>query len=120
MKNVFTLKDIDLPELQPVRVRELHALSADLTGQTFGRLIALWPLGTAPKGRGIRWLCICTNCQKLKVTLSNRLLSGNCTSCGCLQRERSSAFVTAMNAKKYKARFPGMLQGKPAGSFTKG
>lgn len=60
----------------------------DLTGQRFGRLVVICENGRA-KDRHVLWLCKC-DCGS-EVTVRGRdLKSGHTTSCGCLQRERSS------------------------------
>lgn len=59
----------------------------DLTGQRFGRLVALYPTEKRSKGNGVIWLCHC-DCGNLKEIVSNSLLSGVTKSCGCLQKER--------------------------------
>lgn len=53
----------------------------DLTGQRFGRLVALKPVET--KEKGARWLCRC-DCGKERVCTSENLVSGKTKSCGCL------------------------------------
>ena len=108
-KRRYPLTDITLPELQPLK--KLHGLAKDLTGRTFGRLTCLWPVappaGSSPR-QGVWWLCVCPSCSTLKVAKAGRLVDGGCTSCGCRQREQSSIYWTAFNAKRAKARFPGM------------
>jgi hypothetical protein len=59
----------------------------DLTGQRFGRLVALERDGFN-KQNNVRWLCIC-DCANFVTVLCRSLRSGNTTSCGCLARERS-------------------------------
>lgn len=63
----------------------------DLTGQRFGRLVVIRRAGRAPhKRRRFLWLCSCDCGSEVGVTGGN-LTSGNTQSCGCLQRERTSA-----------------------------
>ena len=52
----------------------------DLTGQRFGKLVAIRPVGT--KSRRVLWECAC-DCGKLCEVTSDHLLSGHTTSCGC-------------------------------------
>ena len=62
----------------------------DLTGQRFGRLVALKNLGRkSAASRAHRWECVCA-CGVTTVTTSDALRSGETKSCGCLQRERAS------------------------------
>lgn len=56
----------------------------NISGQRFGRLIAIDPVGK--QGRGILWRCIC-DCGKEHIVLGSELLRGNTRSCGCLSRE---------------------------------
>lgn len=59
----------------------------DLTGQRFGRLIAIKDVGKNKWGSR-RWLCRC-DCGNLTEAISSRLRAGCPQSCGCLQREKS-------------------------------
>jgi hypothetical protein len=58
----------------------------DLSGQRFGRLVAIRPDGRL--GGGLLWLCLC-DCGKTKTTRSSTLRLGGCRSCGCLLTETS-------------------------------
>ncbi|EIZ8936128.1 hypothetical protein MQ524_000447 [Salmonella enterica] len=66
----------------------------DLTGQRFGKLVALNTAGYN-KSRRVLWRCIC-DCGNEKITTTKRLRNGECASCGCLYKEVSSknAIVT--------------------------
>lgn len=57
----------------------------DLSGQTFGYLTALRPVGRA-KGREIIWLCQC-RCGNKHRTVGSRMKSGMGLSCGCRHKE---------------------------------
>jgi len=64
----------------------------DLTGQPFGRLIAIREDGR-DKGGHVLWLCRCLgkngdDCGKEVVVTVDHLRSGHTTSCGCLRLER--------------------------------
>lgn len=61
----------------------LHDNPNDITGQRFGRLVAIRPVKMR-RTRG--WLCQC-DCGKLKRVYTGPLLSGATRSCGCLQTE---------------------------------
>lgn len=65
----------------------LHGKATDLTGQVFGRLTVLGPIGK-DKHRKILWLCRCS-CGKVRdqPLAASTMRSGNTTSCGCLWRE---------------------------------
>lgn len=60
----------------------------DLTDQRFGRLTVIGRSGE--QNRQVLWLCKCDCGQIITVTGGN-LRSGNTKSCGCLNRESSSA-----------------------------
>jgi hypothetical protein len=67
---------------------------ADLTGQRFGRLVAIEP-GPRHLGRGeSQWSCRC-DCGSAHVVLTNSLVSNYTRSCGCLRRE-----VAATNCRR--------------------
>ena len=57
----------------------------DITGQRFGRLVALERLNKK-RGSSFLWRCQC-DCGKTVETSANSLLSGNTRSCGCLRIE---------------------------------
>lgn len=57
----------------------------DLTGQRFGRLVAIERVGTAKDGQA-QWLCQC-DCGNTTVVRAGDLRRGNTQSCGCLQKE---------------------------------
>lgn len=63
----------------------------DITGQRFGRLVAVKFLDTIAqaKGRAARWVCRC-DCGKDVVALGLSLRRGNTSSCGCLAQEATS------------------------------
>jgi len=56
----------------------------DITGQRFGRLVAIEPVRV--KGKGLKWRCQC-DCGSTSVVLAANLLRGQTKSCGCLRRE---------------------------------
>jgi hypothetical protein len=59
----------------------------DITGQTFGRLTALYPCGTT-KTKQTLWWCQCS-CGNQVAVRGSYLRTGNTKSCGCLAREQS-------------------------------
>ncbi len=64
--------------------RSFEALTKDLTGQKFGRLIALYPTDKRTSGRVV-WHCSC-KCGREKDISSIDLVSGHTRSCGqCLK-----------------------------------
>lgn len=64
----------------------------DITGQRFGRLLALRDIGPAKNGRTL-WLCRCDCGNETEATVSD-LLNGHTKSCGCLKREKVKEAVT--------------------------
>lgn len=61
----------------------------DLTGQRFGRLTVVAVIRGNSKGR-LKWECRC-DCGGSTTTPTHCLRGGHTQSCGCLQRERTSA-----------------------------
>lgn len=59
----------------------------DLAGQRFGRLLVLYDTGERKNGKVI-WHCRCDCGNEVNIRSGN-LISGNTTSCGCYNRERS-------------------------------
>jgi hypothetical protein len=71
------------PDMRP---RSKHPL--ELTGQRFGRLVAIERAGTY---RGAyKWLCLC-DCGRMVEVLGSKLVSGHTKSCGCIRNEYASA-----------------------------
>ena len=61
----------------------------DLTGQRFGRLIAVKPTNKRDKDKNIIWLCKC-DCGNFKEIRSKSLRVSDTKSCGCLTKEMIS------------------------------
>ncbi len=57
------------------------AKAIDITGQRFGRLVAVG-VHSHKRGAGVQWLCDC-DCGNHIVVETEKLRSGNTTSCGC-------------------------------------
>lgn len=63
------------------------SLAVDLTGQRFGRLVAITP---GPRhDRGTTWLCQC-DCGERTIVQTQNLRREMTKSCGCLHAEQSS------------------------------
>jgi len=60
-------------------------IAKDLTGQRFGRLIAVKTTGEK-RDRNFMWLCKC-DCGGERTSRANSLLSGLTRSCGCLSKK---------------------------------
>jgi hypothetical protein len=70
----------------------------DLTGQKFGRLLVTGPTDKRVTGR-ICWECLC-DCGKTKAVISNNLVRGIATSCGCYNLEliRGNKFASTLES----------------------
>lgn len=84
----------------------------DLTGRVFGRLTVLRQCEEdhiSPDGsRKAKWVCQCS-CPEHKIisVLGYSLKSGNTTNCGCVRREKTSAFWKEYNKKENKYNLDG-------------
>lgn len=67
----------------------LHHNAKDLTGQRFGRLVAVEPTSRSRCG-GLAWRCRC-DCGSGSTVVAASLLRGATQSCGCFKRDRSAA-----------------------------
>lgn len=63
----------------------LSKRAINISGDRFGRLVAIGPVGRSPKS-GIQWLCRC-DCGKTTIVVSPSLRTGRTKSCGCIQKE---------------------------------
>ena len=75
----------------------------DLTGQRFGRLVALRRDGK--RGRAFVWLCQC-DCGKLTRAYVSDLTSGHTKSCGCLREEVRRRDITGQTFGELTAMYP--------------
>ena len=67
-------------------ISDMSPKATDISGQRFGRLVALNPTGErAHKGRVV-WLCTC-DCGNKALVVSSQLTQGRTKSCGCLRKE---------------------------------
>lgn len=62
------------------------AQPVDITGQKFGRLTAVRPMGPTGPGRRL-WECLC-DCGKTSTVVLANLTNGNTRSCGCFKTAR--------------------------------
>lgn len=72
------------------QIRPGMVVAASLAGQAFGRLTVVEDSGRRLKGGAVVWRCACS-CGGEAYVITANLRSGNTTSCGCLQVERSRA-----------------------------
>jgi hypothetical protein len=76
----------------------IHARFDDVTGQRFGRLIALAALRGRSEGSGRArtfWNCLC-DCGEVKAVDATALRTGHIQSCGCLRAETATQQMRAM------------------------
>lgn len=79
----------------------------DITGQRFGRLVALYPTDKRRSGK-ILWKCVC-DCGMTTLATPNALKSGNTSSCGCLYKEtRRGKLKHGMTGKRIHRIWKGM------------
>lgn len=72
----------------------------DITGQRFGRLVAVERAGRN-YARLAMWKCVC-DCGNEKICTGASLRSGNTKSCGCLQRDVAKTYNTKHGLTKHK------------------
>lgn len=79
--------------------------SKDLSGQRFGKLIALEKL-PYEKGKRVRWLCSC-DCGNKTIVTAGCLVSGNTKSCGCLRSNGENKIAEILDTLNvsYKRQF---------------
>ena len=70
--------------------------SRNLQGKKFGRLTAFEPIPRRDIDGNIRWLCRCI-CGETRIVSSNKLLTGQTRSCGCMARESLKNSRTYVN-----------------------
>jgi hypothetical protein len=68
-----------------------HFLFRDISGQRFGRLVAIKPTKQRRDGH-IAWFCRC-DCGKEKLISGKKLRSGTTVSCGCKRNETIGNFA---------------------------
>ena len=73
----------------------------DLTGQRFGKLVAIGNAGLFPQYRnttmqGRRWMCRC-DCGQTKVIRAAALRSGHIESCGCTRKGKNSERMKSLH-----------------------
>lgn len=69
----------------------VFVMTIDITGQKFGRLVAIERHGRAKNGNAL-WLCQCC-CGNTTIVESYGLRHGTTRSCGCLRSETSSQAI---------------------------
>jgi hypothetical protein len=63
----------------------------DITGQRFGRLVAIRQVGTSKNGQYglMKWLCQC-DCGQKRIAVGRALRRGQVISCGCAKVQKGS------------------------------
>jgi len=77
----------------PSKVHEKNYAYADITGQKFGRLVALYPSRRNDKSGSVIWHCRC-DCGNETEASYNSLKYGNRKSCGCQKKEHDHKLKT--------------------------
>lgn len=72
----------------------------DLTGQRFGKLIALYPTDKRINNNYIVWRCKCDCGNEIEVA-STYLLRGNTRSCGCLIKDASKKLIKDLTGQRF-------------------
>lgn len=73
--------------------RVVESSVLDLTGQRFGRLVAVTRTDVLGCTNTYKWICKC-DCGQLKEIETSSLRSGNTRSCGCLRSEKFLKLIT--------------------------
>lgn len=75
----------------------------DISGQRFGKLVAIRPVSKRTKDERVHWECKC-DCGRITVVNGNNLRSGTTRSCGCSHAEQLAAIDrTKISHKKHGA-----------------
>jgi len=74
-------------------------MANDISGQRFGRLVALRPIPERKNGN-VMWECQC-DCGNITVGRSSELRSGHKLSCGCLSKERAAETVASFIGQRF-------------------
>lgn len=78
-------------------------LNKDITGERFGKLIAIRPTDKRTNDGSVHWLCKC-DCGNITIVNGRSLRCGLQVSCGCLRTERlDNIDRTKINHKKHGA-----------------
>lgn len=71
----------------------------DISGQRFGRLVALKPAEERKNGY-VMWACIC-DCGNTAIARSSDLRNGRKSSCGCLSKERAVKKAASLSGQRF-------------------
>ena len=75
----------------------------DISGQRFGRLVAVEPVSKRTNDKAVHWLCKC-DCGNTTIVNGTSLRKGAQVSCGCMRTERLDAIDrTKINHKTHGA-----------------
>lgn len=81
----------------------------DITGQRFGKIVALYPTGKNAHG-GMEWMFRC-DCGEEFVAMGRSAVRGNTKSCGCLRREVNGERLRAVGrANAIKVGYENLLR----------
>lgn len=91
----------------------MHSRAIDITGQRFGRLVAIEPTHVRTGAvTHTAWVCRC-DCGSTTTVRTRSLRLGESQSCGCFQKELTAARFTRHGATRVGRRWPewGVLRG---------
>lgn len=71
----------------------------DLTGQRFGKLVALYPIYSNDKNKHTKWHCQCDCGNECDIDMGN-LRSGKSQSCGCTQSKQEENIIKLLTQAK--------------------
>lgn len=94
------ITDEELKEKYPPQ--PIHPNAIDITGQKFGKMVALWKVGNQRQGHSSRPIyAFRCDCGKVKFSTSHMARSGQITTCGCGLQERGKAKRLNLLGKKF-------------------
>lgn len=86
----------------------------DLTGQRFGKLVALYPIYSGNHYKHTKWHCKCDCGNEIDVDMGN-LRSGKTQSCGCVSSKQEQKIIKILTTLK----IPFLYQWRPIDLSTK-
>lgn len=72
----------------------------DITGQRFGKLVAIEPIDERASNGSIRWKCLC-DCGGIVYPTINNLKRGHTTSCGCAKEDYINSLKSDMIGMRF-------------------
>lgn len=102
---------------QKEKVAELgRKTRIDLTGQRFGKLIALFPIYSSDKNIHTKWTCQCDCGNLCEVDMGN-LRQGFSQSCGCTQSKQEENIIKLLIANNLQFKYQYIFNEMPSKKF---